>query len=39
MQMTRRQMRMQRNLIIAGQADMEKLGLMMVEPDDGVVMG
>jgi hypothetical protein len=38
-QMTRWQMRMQRNFIIAGQADMEKLGLMMVEPDDGVVMG
>jgi hypothetical protein len=32
-------MRMQDDLIVARQADVENLGLRMIDPDDGVEMG
>jgi hypothetical protein len=33
------QVRMQGNLVVAAQADVENLGLHMVDPDDGMEMG
>jgi hypothetical protein len=37
--MPRRQVWMQGNLVVAGQADVENLGLRMVDPDDRMEVG